>query len=160
MRGGIWSCDLRANERPRKSWHEKGTDRYIDRQIYKLTSQLLERIGLRADSLKILKQYCTVLYIHILSVSNQHCILLHIQHIIVLFYTLLYSTTTAHCAYCAGVLGIANMDTTNESGPHPYWWRVCYQQGLPRLVFFFLKQKWKMCIQDPLHQKLCNSPMI
>ena len=24
---------------------------------------------------------------------------------------------------------------TSESGPHPCWWRVCYQRGLPRLVF-------------------------
>ena len=23
---------------------------------------------------------------------------------------------------------------TNESGPHPCWWKVCYQRGLPRLV--------------------------
>ena len=27
---GIWSCDLRANERPQKKIHEKGTDRYIN----------------------------------------------------------------------------------------------------------------------------------
>ena len=38
---GIWSCDLRANERPRKKLHKKGTDTYI----HKLTSRLYERIG-------------------------------------------------------------------------------------------------------------------
>ena len=32
---------------------DRQTDRQIYRQIYKLTSQLLERNGLRADSLKI-----------------------------------------------------------------------------------------------------------
>ena len=46
---GIWSCDLRTNERPEKNCMGRGqTERYI----HKLTSRLLERIGLRADALK------------------------------------------------------------------------------------------------------------
>ena len=36
----------------------KRDDRYIYRYIYKLTSRLLERIGLRADSLKITNTNC------------------------------------------------------------------------------------------------------
>ena len=51
---GILSCDLRANERPQNKFDKKGTtDRQKD--IYTLTLQLYERIGLRADSLKIIK---------------------------------------------------------------------------------------------------------
>ena len=33
---------------------------------------------------------------------------------------------TVQCAVC-----------THELGPHPCWWRVCYQQGLPRLVSIY-----------------------
>ena len=49
---GIWSCDLRANERPRKKLHWKGTKSPSQPARHGQTLQLLERIGLRADSLK------------------------------------------------------------------------------------------------------------
>ena len=44
-RPGIWSCDLWANERPRKKSHGKGTYIYIQTYIYIHTSRLLDRIG-------------------------------------------------------------------------------------------------------------------
>ena len=45
---GIWSCDLRANERPQKKWHGKGTNTHRDGR----TSRLLDQSGPRADSVK------------------------------------------------------------------------------------------------------------
>ena len=38
-----WSCDLKANKRPWKKLHEKGTDIYMD---------IIERIGLGKESAK------------------------------------------------------------------------------------------------------------
>ena len=45
---GMWSGDLRANERPQKTLHKKETE-------HRQTSRLYEIFGLRADSLKIIK---------------------------------------------------------------------------------------------------------
>ena len=42
---GIWSCDLRTNERPRKKLHGKGTDRQTDTHTHRRTCQLLDQLG-------------------------------------------------------------------------------------------------------------------
>ena len=52
---GIWSCDLRTNERPRKKTHEKGTDRHTDRHTDRQTIRLLDQLGPSVPSSPALK---------------------------------------------------------------------------------------------------------
>ena len=44
---------------------------------------------------------------------------------------------TARRGWKTGVNGLdcERKGSSTVSGPHPCWWRVCYQRGLPRLVF-------------------------